>query len=578
MKIFQEAKTIWPYMEKYKAKILILAFLVLVDSIIIAFIPYLYGKLVDLAATSNLFLIMAILFFWLILALIGDWLGRYTSNEGSYVALDAGNDMLIKAAGHLIDLPQNFHKNNKMGEMVQRCHRGADYLETIINQVVFSIGPSFITALAILVFMALIEWKLSLLLLIILMLYSLASVFKTKPIISAQKQMNRYYEKAYGDLYDSITNISTVKSFTREDYEKQKTKKNFVDKAGENYKDFMGLWKDLNAWQQSIFSIGFVFIFGFAVFLLQKNTITTGQFVMFIGYVSLAYRPFGRLAENYRVFRTGLTAIHRTLALLKATPEPYAAKRKNLANAQGQVEFQNVSFNYQRKQKKVLIDINFKAKPGQMIALVGASGVGKSTLINLISNYYKPTQGKILIDNCDVQKISLKSLRANIAVVPQEVMLFNDTIKNNIAYAKEKATDQEIEEAAKMANAHEFILKFTNKYKQLVGERGIKLSTGQKQRVAIARAILRNPKILILDEATSSLDSATEKKVQEALEYLMKGRTTFVIAHRLSTIQKADLILVLEKGRIVERGDHQELVNHGGVYHKLNKLQSTVIK
>ncbi|MFH1966867.1 MAG: ATP-binding cassette domain-containing protein, partial [Patescibacteria group bacterium] len=236
-----------------------------------------------------------------------------------------------------------------------------------------------------------------------------------------------------------------------------------------------------------------------------------------------------------------------------------------------------INFGYQ-KSNKVLRDINFKVKPGQMVALVGESGVGKTTLADLISRYYIPKQGKILVDGQDIAEVNLESLRKQIAIVPQEVTLFNDTIKNNLRYGRQKATDEEIIEAAKVAHVHEFVQKFDKKYEQLVGERGIKLSTGQKQRVAIARAILRNPKILILDEATSSLDSVTEKLVQDALAKLVKGRTTFVIAHRLSTIQKADLILVLEKGRIIEQGDHQELINKGGVYRELNKLQATIIK
>jgi ABC-type multidrug transport system fused ATPase/permease subunit len=321
-----------------------------------------------------------------------------------------------------------------------------------------------------------------------------------------------------------------------------------------------------------------VLIFGWAIFLLSAGIISAGQLVMFIGYISLAYRPFGLLANHYRMVRTGLTAIQRAIKLLKIKPEIYQPKgAKELKDIQGEVEFSHVSFGY-RDHQKVLSDISFKVKPGQVVALVGESGVGKTTLVDLISGYYQPNQGKILIDGQDISQINLKSLRDNIALVPQEVTLFNDTIKNNIKYGNSRASDKKIIEAAKAAHAHEFIQKFPKKYEQLVGERGIELSTGQKQRVAIARAILRNPKILILDEATSSLDSATEKLVQEALNHLIKGRTTFIIAHRLSTIQKADKILVLEKGRIVEEGDHQELVEKGGVYKKLCQLQSTVVK
>ena len=465
-----------------------------------------------------------------------------------------------------------------MGEIIKRAYRGADYLERIVDHVIFSIGPDFFTVIAALIIMSFVEWHLALLLFIVLTLYSLSSIWKTKPIVKAQRKMNKTYEEAYGDLYDSVLNIQTVKSFTGEEMEKKKMDRNFRDKAGTQYKAFMDLWRKLGAWQQTIFSFGFIFIFGSAVFFLRNGVISAGQLVMFVGYISLAYRPFGRLAEYYRMIRTGLTAIERTRKLLKINPEPYYEKnRKELEDIKGAVEFINVSFGYQDHQK-VLSDISFKVKPGEITALVGESGVGKTTLVDLISGYYWPSQGKILIDGQDTSRISLNSLRENIALVPQEITLFNDTIKNNIRYGKTKATEQEIIEAARAAHAHEFIQKFPKKYEQLVGERGIKLSTGQKQRAAISRALLRNPKILILDEATSSLDSATEKLVQEALWRLIKGRTAFIIAHRLSTIQKADKIIVLEKGRIIEEGDHQELISKGGVYQKLSELQSTVIK
>jgi len=579
MKIFKDSKIIWQYLKKYKKKVYLISLIALVGSFIAAVIPYLYGRLVDIAISESTTLksIGGILLLWLILVILKDWLNRSFRNKSAYVTIDVFHDFLLKITNHLLDLPLTFHKSKRMGEIIQRASRGAGNLEMIVDQVVFNVGPNFLTVIVSLIIMSFIEWRLSFLLLFILVLYSLITIWKTKPIIKVQEKMNRAYERAYGNLYDAILNVQTVKSFTNEDLERKKLHKKFYYKAGQLDKTNRHLWRCLNAWQQTIFNFGFISVFAVAVMLLRNETITSGQLVMFIGYVYLAYTPFYMLAMHYRRVKTGLVVIKRALKLVSIKSEPYQKDKKELKNIKGEVDFQNISFGYQ-KAKNVLRDINFKAKPGQMVALVGESGVGKTTLIDLISRYYIPKQGRVLIDNQDIAEVNLESLRKQIAIVPQEVTLFNDTIRNNLRYGRQRTTEKEIIEAAKAAHVHEFVQKFDKKYEQLVGERGIKLSTGQKQRVAIARAILRNPRILILDEATSSLDSATEKLVQDALSYLVKGRTTFVIAHRLSTIQKADLILVLEKGKIVEQGNHQELISEGGIYKKLSQLQSTIVK
>ncbi|MBT6564096.1 MAG: ATP-binding cassette domain-containing protein, partial [Candidatus Scalindua sp.] len=244
----------------------------------------------------------------------------------------------------------------------------------------------------------------------------------------------------------------------------------------------------------------------------------------------------------------------------------------DLPKVHGTVEFRNIHFMYD-KGPEVLSDINIKALPGQMIAFVGPSGSGKTTLTNLIPRFYDPNKGDIIIDGNNIKDVKLRSLRKQMAIVLQETFLFNDTLKVNIAYARLDASDEEIEEAAKAANAHEFIVELTNGYDSLIGERGVKLSGGQKQRIAIARAILANPRILILDEATSSVDTETEQLIQNAIYRLVKNRTTFVIAHRLSTILHANLIVVLENGRIVETGQHQELLANGGLYKRLFEMQ-----
>jgi subfamily B ATP-binding cassette protein MsbA len=267
-----------------------------------------------------------------------------------------------------------------------------------------------------------------------------------------------------------------------------------------------------------------------------------------------------------------VVTIRRASEIFNEAPEKYDDPEEICPpNIQGEIKFENVHFSYEKQ--KVLDGIDFTIAAGKTVAIVGKSGEGKSTLVDLVSRYNVATQGRVLLDGINIKKIRLAYLRDQIAIVPQDIVLFNDTIKNNIAYSAPEASDAEIIEAAKLANCQEFIEKFPKKYAQIVGERGVQLSVGQKQRVALARAILRNPKILILDEATSALDSQSERYVQEALEIVMKNRTTFVIAHRLSTIRKADLILVIEKGKIIEAGDHSELMNRGGVYRKLSELQ-----
>jgi len=274
------------------------------------------------------------------------------------------------------------------------------------------------------------------------------------------------------------------------------------------------------------------------------------------------------------VVQNGLISIERAEKILKTPPEVYVPENAVvLSDIKGEVEFKNVYFSYKRG-KQVLENINFKVKPGEIIALVGESGVGKSTLIDLISGYYFTTSGNVYIDNHNVKNFDLNFLRSKIAVVPQEVVLFNDTIEKNIKYGNFGASIKAVKKAAEMSHCLEFIEKFSKKWNQIVGERGVKLSVGQKQRVAIGRAILRKPRILILDEPTSALDAKSENIIAESLEELMKDRTTFIIAHRLSTVRKADRILVLDKGKIAEEGRHEELIKiKNGIYQNLYKLQ-----
>jgi len=576
MQINKDIKTLWQYLKKYKKKVYFLAFLAVIASVISAVIPYIYGRLVDFAVDKSIKIdvILIMIGAWLVLTLISNWAGRFVDRKGIDVGVQSSNDLLLNICDHILHLPVSFHKDKRMGEILQRATRASDFFERIVEETLFSLVPGLLRIIIALSILTYVEWRLSAALLIIIVFYLLAVFFKVKPIIEIQKKVNKAWERSYGDIYNSTLNIQTVKSSISEAIERKKNAKNF-DAAAQVQRLLMKAWINMDAWQQTITGFGFVAIFGLGIFLLRLNAVSAGELVMFVGYSALVYQPLGQLTHNYRMLKRGMAIIDRALGLFGILPEKYHEGIK-LKNFRGEVVFENVSFSYKKKQP-VLKNISFRARAGETIALAGESGVGKTTLTDLISRYIRPTKGRVLVDGYDAEKVNLQSLRKIIALVPQEISLFNDTIKNNIAYGGPGVSLKKIIEVAKAANAHEFIQKFPKKYNQLVVERGIKLSTGQKQRIAIARALIRDPKILILDEATSSLDSVSEKLVQQALKRLIKGRTTFIIAHRLSTISHADKILVIEKGRIAERGTHDELIRRReGIYRKFYFMQSVL--
>ncbi len=577
MQISKDIKILWQYLKKYKKKVYFLAFLAVIASAISAVIPYIYGHLVDFAIDKSIKIdsILILIGAWLVLTLISDWAGRFVDREGINVGIKSSNDLLLDICDHILHLPIGFHKDKRMGEILQRATRASDFFERIVEETLFSLAPGLLRVIIALSILTYVEWRLSAALLIIIVFYLFAVLLKVKPIIEIQRKVNKAWEKSYGDIYNSTLNIQVIKSSLSEDMERRKNSRNFND-ASRVQRLLMKAWINMDAWQQTITGFGFVAIFGLGIFLLRLNIVSAGELVMFVGYTALVYQPLGQLTHNYRMLKRGMAIINRALGLFKVEPEKYK-EGIELKNVRGKVVFKNVSFNYKKKQAG-LKNISFKAMPGEVIALVGESGVGKTTLTDLISRYISPTKGRVLVDDYDVEKVNLQSLRKIIAIVPQEISLFNASIKENIAYGKPGASIKEIIGVSSAANAHEFIEKFSKKYNQLVGERGIKLSTGQKQRIAIARALLRDPKILILDEATSALDSVSERLVQQAFKRLIKGRTTFVIAHRLSTISHADKILVLEKGEIIEQGTHKTLMDKkDGLYRKFYLMQ-TVFK
>lgn len=574
--IRKSLSTIWKYLRPYKKQARVAFVLVLGEHALKLAAPLVFGKMIDSLTSSGSFThAFYFLALWLGLDVVAASFMRLRVLRAAKISYWASADLITKSIEHLVRLPLSYHKDKKVGEVIQRISRASNYLDRLIEDGLFYVAPTLLSAILSFAFIAWINWVLGIIYLVFVLGHMLVTVRKTAPIIAYQKQINRINEKIYGNIFDRTPNVLEIKANNAEKAEHQTNLKGFAKGFGMMHKEYL-LWTELGLWQKAIVSLGLLAFFGSGAHLVSTGKISIGAFVALLGYINMLNSYLYLLGFYYKSMQEGLVTIGRSETIFEQKTERYDDPAAAIPeDVRGGIEFEDVSFAYEKE--AVLEKISFAAKPGQMVAIVGKSGEGKSTLLSLISRYNEPKRGKIFLDGTDLQKISLTHLRSLIAIVPQEVTLFNDTILANIRYSRPSASQLEVLEAAKMANCDEFIRKFPKKYKQLVGERGVKLSTGQKQRLAIARAILRDPKILILDEATSALDSESEKMVQEALEKVMRGRTTFVIAHRLSTIRKADLIIVLENGRIAEVGDHKELTEKGGVYKKLSELQNITV-
>ena len=416
------------------------------------------------------------------------------------------------------------------------------------------------------------DWQLTLLTLIVVPLVGQAMKIFGRKLKASGTLIQERIADLTALLTETLSATRVVKSFVREDYEI----KRFTEQNIKNFEATMKmvrLTSQLSPTVEFIAALSVTLIVWFGGYQVVNDKMTAGSLVAFLTYAVNLANPVKRLSRVYGSLQRAMAAVDRVFAVVDLE-ETVADKPDaiTLPKVQGRVEFRDVSFGYS-EDKLALDHISLIANPGEMIAFVGPSGAGKSTIANLIPRFYEVTSGAILVDGYDVRDVTLSSLREQVGLVPQETMLFSTSIRENIRYGRLEATDEEVEAAARAANAHDFITKMANGYETNIGERGVMLSGGQRQRIAIARAILKNPQILILDEATSALDTESEKIVQAALDNLMVGRTSFVIAHRLSTIFNADRIMVIDKGCVVEQGSHEELLNMGGLYKHLYDIQ-----
>ena len=572
----KELSVVWDNLRN-KQRVIRGATVAVIASIIAAVLPYLYGRLADIAldAQASIALMATLVVLWLVLSIVRDWMDRSSIFTAEEISVELYDDLTVEFMMHVVRLPLEFHKSKKVGKVMSQVARGVDDISDLFRDM-FTFLPAIISFVVANVILLLVEWRLSVILSVACATYVAVTLKYTERIGREQKRMRKYRNAAHGELHEAIMNVEAIKATTNERFENTRLRKKFR-KATDLYMRHLAIWRRLEAWQGNILTVGFIIVFSMGVWMLRMGTMTPGKLMMFVGYIGLLTAPLSQLANQYRQVKIGWESFKSALEYYELEPEQDTEGAKPIRDIQGEVIFDGVSFRYE-KGRRILEDVSFVARAGETVAVVGGSGAGKSTLLSLISRYYTPQKGRVLIDGVDIMATTLASLRSRIAIVPQEVMLFNASIKENIRYGNRKATDEEVFAAA-AANAHVFIEKFPKGYNQPVGERGVKLSTGQKQRLAIARAILRDPKILILDEATSALDSASEKLVQEALERLTRNRTTFVIAHRLSTIKNANKIIVFEKGTITERGTHDELMQkEGGPYRRFWELQTSANK
>ena len=553
--------------------------------------PALTGTIIDSVITKNIDALHSVVFLLigiaLAQALIRFWQNFWMTAMGERIVIDLRTQLY----GHLLQLPLSFFQDNRTGELMSRLTNDVNLVRSAITNNIVTLAQNLITLIFGLIVVVLgpdillaqagrfnihlptsqtpIGFGPTLLLIALVILPIMLLPFITSQYLRSfvRKELAMLSE-ATAASEEAISNAKIVKAFTREDYEVSR----YNSLAWQQYAISRKRAALASVVQAATMLIG---LGGLAVFLWYGGTavlngsLSIGTLTTIVIYIVVLSQPFISLSSLYGQFQISLGAAERIFDLLDEPvtlhDEPGA---KALPSVQGHLRFENVNFSYDGE-VTVLHNVSFDVPEGQVVALVGPSGAGKTTIANLIPRFFDVQSGSITIDGSDVRHVQMKSLREQIGIVLQEPVLFGATVRENIAYGRLDATNEEIEAVARAANAHEFILQLPKDYDTLVGERGVKLSGGQRQRIAIARALLRNPRILILDEATSSLDNESERLVQEALERLMRNRTTIVIAHRLTTVQGADNIIVIEKGHIIEQGNHEALLALEGMYHRL---------
>ncbi|MBV9470501.1 MAG: ABC transporter ATP-binding protein, partial [Abitibacteriaceae bacterium] len=563
------------YMKPYRMQAVLLASLSMLTTIINLMPPYIQGTLIDHVLTPHRNLGRL----WLLMSL---WLGALAINIGvqimsgrltAFLAANIAADLRASVFRAIERLQISYFEKKQVGAITSRVTQDTDRVWGFLVEGVPYMVTNGLLLIGIACFVFAVNWKLAFCILAPIPLVGVVSGFSWKRISQLSHRVGQKWARFHMGLNETLSGIKVVKAFAQEDHENERfiTRNRELRDAGIQVDS---LWYSVFGVMSFFTSLGALINWTVGGYFVYSNQMTLGDFWKVHAYLGLLYGPMQWFAAINNWFSRAMAGAERVFEVIDTESELYddSGMHKEIT---GEVTFENVRFGYD-KSNPILKGLTFTAKPGEMIGLVGKSGAGKSTTINLLCRFHEPDAGSIKIDGIDYRDLSLQDMRRQVGIVLQEPFLFNGTIAENIAYGKQDATFEEIMTAAKAANAHHFILSKPDGYDTLAGERGAKLSGGERQRISIARAILHDPKILILDEATSSVDVETEKQMQEALSRLVAGRTTFAIAHRLATLRNATRLVVLEKGEIVETGTHAELMEKEGEFYKLVKTQSEI--
>ena len=568
-------RSLLPYLWEFKKRVLLALVLLVMAKLASVAVPLLLKEVVDALDQPQDMLVLPVLFVvgYGVLRLCSTLFGEIRDAIFAKVTQRAIRRVAIRVFGHLHALSLRFHLERQTGGVSRDIERGSRGISFLLNFMLFNILPTLLEiGLVAIILLSNYDIWFSIIIFSTLVAYIALTLVVTERRMIFRRTMNDMDSKANTRAIDSLLNYETVKYFGNESWEAERYDehlKNWETAAVRNQTSLAAL----NAGQSGIIAIGVTLLMLLASDGVVKGSMSLGDLVLVNAFMLQLYMPLHFLGFVYREIKHSLADMEKMFALLTEREEiKDKSDALDLVQGDASVRFENVNFSYESN-RQILFNMSFDIPAGHNIAVVGHSGSGKSTISRLLFRFYEVTSGRILVNDQDISNITQKSLRATVGIVPQDTVLFNESIYYNIAYGRPEASCEEVFQAAKSAHIHEFIESLPEKYKTKVGERGLKLSGGEKQRVAIARAILKGPKILIFDEATSALDSRSEKAIQGELKRIAANRTTLTIAHRLSTIADADQILVMDKGRIIERGSHQELLAARGFYFHMWELQ-----